>query len=500
MSADVRSRPQTLPGSQDTGAAGLEVARAAERPIGDSLVDRAFLWLFIAGLAWCPFWFGSNVLFGWGVNAILFPGLCLLYEVSRLVRAECRQVGSGALKLSAGLFLTVLAWTFVQNATWTPPALHHPIWAMAAKALGTPVSGSISVDRDLTTLALIRLITAASVFWVAFHLSRDRSRAQVLLRAIAAIGCGYAVYALVAFALTPGWVLWMKDAGLPGMGVGIVRSTFINRNSYATYAGIGLITICGLILQLYRREAINIGGSWRFRIANFIEVTGRKGAVLIGGAFVILVALLLTGSRGGVTATAFGLCVLAALTFGKGKQGLTDKAGVIAFGAFVIAAAFLVFGDTVITHVSHEGLYDEGRIAVYLITLWSILNAPILGHGYGTFADIFPMFRDRSIGVEGVWTQAHNTYLEIFQGLGLIFGAMLIASVLLLVGKCLKGSFQRRGGVTVPRVATSVAVVIGMHALVDFSLQIQAVAITFMAVLGAGVAQSEAVERVELRR
>jgi hypothetical protein len=56
---------------------------------------------------------------------------------------------------------------------------------------------------------------------------------------------GYAVYGLVAFAITPGWVLWVKDAGLPGLGVGILRLTFINRNSYAAYAGIGLITIYG---------------------------------------------------------------------------------------------------------------------------------------------------------------------------------------------------------------------------------------------------------------
>jgi len=255
-----------------------------------------------------------------------------------------------------------------------------------------------------------------------------------------------------------------------------------------------LITICGLILQLYRREAINIGGSWRFRIANFIEVTGRKGAVLVGGAFVILVALLMTGSRGGVIATSLGLFVLGALTLGKRKRGAMAKVGVIGFGAVVIAGVFLVFGDAVVSHIRDQGLDDESRIAVYLIVFWSILSAPLLGYGYGTFADVFPMYRDHSIGVEGVWTQAHNTYLELFQGLGLIFGAMLIASVLLLlVGKCLKASIQSRGSVTVPRVATSVAVLIGVHALVDFSLQIQAVAITFMAVLGAGVAQSETV-------
>jgi hypothetical protein len=40
-------------------------------------------------------------------------------------------------------------------------------------------------------------------------------------------------------------------------------------------------------------------------------------------------------------------------------------------------------------------------------------------------------------------------------------------------------------------VAVSVAFLAGVHALVDFSLQIQAVTLTFMAVLGAGVAQSK---------
>jgi O-Antigen ligase len=487
MSADVRSRARTLLGRQHVDASAPEVSRATAVSVQDAIVDRAFLWAFIAGLAWCPFWFGSSELFAWGVNAVLFPGLALLYEVSLLVRGGHRQIGIRGLKIPAGLFLAVLAWIFVQNATWTPSFLHHPIWAMAAKTLETLVLGSISVDRDLTTLALVRLITAASVFWLALGLCQNRSRASLLLRAIAAIGCGYAAYGLVAFAVTPGWVLWFENKG--GMH-GVVTSTFINRNSFATYAGIGLITICGLILQLYRHEVVNIGGSWRFRISNFIEVTGGKGAVLLGGGFVILVALLLTGSRGGVIATSLGLFVLGALTFGKGKQGSTERFGVILFGAVVIAAAFLVFGDAVISNINQQGLYDESRMAVYLIILWSILNAPILGYGYGTFAEVFPMYRDHSISVVGIWAQAHNTYLEIFQGLGLIFGAMLIASLLLLVGKCLKGSIQLRESVTVPRVAASVALLVGVHALVDFSLQIQAVAITFMAVLGAGVAQS----------
>jgi hypothetical protein len=99
------------------------------------------------------------------------------------------------------------------------------------------------------------------------------------------------------------------------------------------------------------------------------------------------------------------------------------------------------------------------------------------------------MFRDRSIDVYDIWQQAHNSYLEVFQGLGLIFGSMLVASVVLLVWKCGKGAIARQQ-ITVPCIAIGVAFLVGVHSLVDFSLQMQAVALTFMAILGAGVAQS----------
>ena len=132
---------------------------------------------------------------------------------------------------------------------------------------------------------------------------------------------------------------------------------------------------------------------------------------------------------------------------------------------------------------------DINRLSVYLITLRSAFDAPFLGQGYGTFVDVFPMYRDRSISVDGIWGQAHNTYLELFQGLGLVFGLMLVLSVLLLVICCLKGAIIRRDN-TVALVATAVAALVGIHAVVDFGLQIQAVALTFAAILGAGVAQS----------
>ena len=130
-------------------------------------------------------------------------------------------------------------------------------------------------------------------------------------------------------------------------------------------------------------------------------------------------------------------------------------------------------------------------MAVYTIATRSILDAPLLGFGYGTFADVFPMFRDQSVSTFSKWDVAHSTYLEAFQGLGLVFGLMLVACVVLLVLACVKGAMTRRENAMIPCVAASVGFLVGSHSLVDFSLQIQAIAITFMALLGAGVAQSQ---------
>jgi O-antigen ligase len=454
-------------------------------------VDEVLFWAFIAGLAWVPFWFGSNDLLAWGINAVLFPALAIIYEASILIRGERHPLSIKELGIPTALFVAVVLWIGFQNATWTPSFLHHPIWGMAADALDRPVAGSISVNRDLTTLALLRLVTAASVFWIAVQLCRDASRAICLLYCIAIIGAIYAGYGLISHAVTPGYVPWVKSGAQPGF----VSSTFMNRNSFATYGGIGLVAACGLILRLYRHEFTSVGGSVRFRIANFIEVTGHKGAALLGLAFVILVALLLSGSRGGIGATALALLVLGLLTIRRRKNGSAEqREAIIVFGALLLAATFLAFGDIFVEKLTQQGLYDAGRMQVYMITIGSILHAPLLGYGYGTFADVFPMFHDQSLGTTG-WTLAHNTYLEVFQGLGLLFGSVLVASVALLVLRSFKGAITRRQNETMPCVAASVAVLVGVNALVDFSLQMQAIAITFMAVLGAGVGQSESSRR-----
>lgn len=448
--------------------------------------DNVIFWAFLTGLAWAPFWFGSNVLLAWGINAIIFPGLALLFEVAVLAGRRPHPVALKRIALPAVLFTATAIWILVQNAPWPALEVHHPLWGMAADALAAPVKGSISVSRDLTAQALLRLITAASVFWLALQFGRDGERANRIVVGIAAIGAAYAVYGLVAYAAMPGYILWFKDS----INSGYVASTFYNRNNFGTYAGIGVILMLGLVLRLYRTR-LHRAGPGRLRAAAFIETTGRSGAVYICGLFIILTALLLTASRGAIVSTGFAGFVLVVMAFGRRRSKSIDQRDILVFLAFIIAMIFIGFGDTLLGKIGQQGFSDESRMAVYRLTIASILDRPLLGYGYGTFADVFPMFRDRTTGVSGAWLMAHNTYLEVFQGLGLVFGAMLMMAVGALVLRCLKGATIRKVNATLPALAVSVACLVAVNALVDFSLQIQAVTLTFMAILGVGVAQAD---------
>ncbi len=219
----------------------------------------------------------------WGINAMLFPGLAALYEVVAIASGRGHAVGVAQLRLPAILFATVLVYIGLQTASWTPAALHHPIWPMAAEALEVPVSGSVSVDRDLTQLAFLRLLTAAAAFWLALQLCRDARRADLLLKGVALISTAYALFGLVDFSFA------MARPHDPVY----VRATFVNRNSFATYAGIGLMCSFGLIRRQLQERA-GERGSIRAEILAIMESLAGRGALWFACAIVLVIALLLT--------------------------------------------------------------------------------------------------------------------------------------------------------------------------------------------------------------
>ncbi|WP_036282440.1 O-antigen ligase [Methylocystis sp. ATCC 49242] len=452
----------------------------------ESKVEALIFFGLLLGLTWAPFWLGGNRITAWGINGVYFPTLTLLYECYLLTTGQPHPIGLRRLNAPATLFGLVLLWIGLQLAP-TPPMLAHPIWGMAADALGQPIDGAISVNRGETLVSLIRLLTAASLFWLAVQLCRNSLRAHALLRAVSLIVAAYSAYAIILAAFFAGEI---PPFDAPASG-GFLRATFVNRNSFATYAGLGLVVTVALTLRLFRHEVPASAGLMRYRLTKFIEATGRRGWSLLGAGFVTVVALLGTVSRGGILATALGVFALLAMSFSRQQRRGGDRVEAVVFIAVALVASFMFFGDLIVGRMATSGLEDTSRISVYVVVMRSILDTPLLGFGYGTFADVFPMYRDQSIPVSGVWDKAHDSYLEIWHGLGLLFGSALILSVCWIAARCFRGALTRRRDATPALAATAASILVGAHALVDFSLQMEGVALTFLAILGAGAAQAE---------
>jgi O-antigen ligase len=400
-------------------AAWRNTAPAAATTL-DLWIDRGFAAALAAGLVWAPFWLGGAWRLPWGVNALLFPGLALGYEIVGFARGRASALAAREIALPGALFLATVAWILLQMT----PGLPAPTLA----ALGAATPATISVDPSAGALALTRLLTDASVFALA-----------------AALYSGYGLYLAAAY-----------DNAIPGFqpadGGFEVRATFVNRNAFAAFAGLGLMSALALLTQAATRGR------------SALEAAGENAAPIAAG-LVIVSALIGSASRGGVIAAGAGALTL-------------------------LAAGGALHGGRLAARLAETGLSDGERLRAYRIALSAIAERPLAGFGYGAFADVFPLFRDATLSPVGVWEMAHNAYLEAAIGLGLVFAGALTLALALVAARCLKAAQQRSGAA--PLAASAAAALIAVDALVDYSLEIEAVSLTFMTLLGLGFAQSRA--------
>ena len=458
------------------------VAAPAGRAI--AMIEQLIFAAAILGVAWVPFWLGSNREIAWLINAGYFGTLVLLLEAALLLGRRAHPVALKRVAYPAVIFAVTCVWILIQASTWIPAWLENPIYQYGRDTFHIDISGSITINRGLSYLALLRLLTEGAVFWLFLQLCRSPQRAHWAVQAVAVIGMAYAIYGVIAFFVFPGTILWLTKYAYNDS----VTSTFINRNSYATYAGIGLVCALACTLSAYGRSTINVGRSALRRAVAFIASTAGPAGWWLVGTFILALALVRTGSRGGIMATVAGLLALLLLATLRGRNPVVAAASLLGLAA--AGVAIFVFGDFFAGRLLELGFNSADRLAVYKLTILSILDAPWKGFGYGTFEYVFPMYRDNSLSLYGVWDKAHNTYLEIVQGLGIPAAALFLVMLAILVVRVARAALTRRSSATAALVATSATVIVLLHSFVDFSMQIQAVALTWTALLGAGVAQS----------
>lgn len=444
--------------------------------------ERLLFWALVLLVALMPLPFGSARPWAWSAAALATGLLALGYAVLLLSARLPLRLAPRRLALPAFFFLPPVAWALYQALALPPAALAHPVWAEAAGLLGPAVAPRVGVEGHAALTALMRLLTHATVFLLAVQLCRAPGRARLAVAAIALAGGAYALYAILALVFAPERLLWFGRWAYLGDATG----TFVNRNSYATYAGLGLLAALTLLADHLRRAAAADGG--RVALARLLRSFAETAWLPATAAVALLSAVLLTHSRGGFLSAAGGVLVLLLCLVAAGRLG---RLGRWAIAGFALAAALLILAvsaDVTLERLSRTVIEQEERLFLYERVLAGIADRPWLGHGFGSFDLAYRAYNDSAIW--SYYDKAHSDYLEAAFELGLPAALSLWLAILAAALVCLAGLWRRRRDRLYPALGVAATVLIALHAAVDFSLQMPAVAATYAFLLGLAYGQS----------
>lgn len=442
-----------------------------------TLLHRLLLLLVILA----PLPLGSNREWSWTLCAFIIAIIALAWALQALLPTH--KVSVSLRPPVVVMFLLVCTWAWVQTAGWVPASWKHPLWDLAGEVLGQQLPGSISLSAQDGFTALMRLLSYGLVFFLAFQFGRDRDKALATFKWLALAGLAYAIYGLIIFWGNFGSLFWFVDEGFKGD----VRGTFVNRNSFATYMGLVLLCAIAVFNQSTVRRNImpyTLPEGREDRIVRFILQAWKPLMMIL----LLTTALILTHSRGGFfSSLAGGLVLLFLLNRRQQTQSVKSKAA-LAAAVLVAVLAFVLTSEVLLQRIDRMSVDANGRLEIYTMTADAIDDNPLLGFGYGTFTDSFRLYRDERLMAH--YDKTHNTYLENIFELGWPAAAVLFLVIIWLMVVCWKGVFTRRRDWVYPATGVAATVLVGIHSLFDFSLQMPAVAITYACILGVASAQS----------
>ncbi len=439
-------------------------------------------WILIAIVVLAPLPFASVYPWSWSLMAVSVGGLLIAWSAQVALGKRRPAFGLQSTWPFVLLFLTPVIWAALQSMSLTPEEWHHPIWRNVSEVLGIKLAGSVSIDPVVTVSSLMQLLTYGGIFWLSLHYGADPVRARQVFLTLSVAGLAYAAYGLVVEFSGTKTILWFDKFAYKND----LTSTFVNRNSYATYAGLTLLCASGLLLNLiFKSLAIE---NRREQVRQLIESMSGRGWFLLIICITVATALVLSHSRGGFLSTGLGLIALVmAISLTRTvKTRYSVYIGVLT--VFAGVAFFAFSGDVLDKRLAATSIEAEERPKVYELTVDAIKASPVLGTGYGSFAKVFSLYRQDNI--RDFYLKAHNTYLENALELGIPAALALFGTFVCMLILTFRGLRRRQRSAIYPCMGFAATVLVAAHSMVDFSLQIPAVAATYALIMGVACAQS----------
>jgi O-antigen ligase len=355
---------------------------------------------------------------------------------------------------------------------WLAPgsaALWHPDVPAAAAVLG-PGSRPVSLYPEATRRWLA---FATGVIALALAAAPALRHRHLLLRAASAIVTGAVFVSVYGFLAR----LVFGDRLFGTWTVPTVApfGPFVSKNHFAGYVELAALLAVGLAAGL--ADEARRGESW----LNWIDSHRAQWVVVAwAAAFVLVLAVPVSLSRGGVVSLTAGLAcfVLLQVWARKGSRlsgpGLVGVlAGLGAAGLLLVAVLPTEARDRVLTLAGitsdQSGSY---RLALWRDTLRLAASSPAVGSGFGAYEDALPRFKTAAGGFRV--QHAENDHLELLAEGGILatlLGAAAVLALLLLGLKALRAT-EHRLARSLLAAALAGGATVYVHAAFDFNLRI----------------------------
>ena len=217
----------------------------------------------------------------------------------------------------------------------------------------------------------------------------------------------------------------------------------------------------------------------------FASASGRRpvfkgdlGLLLLFQAF-LLVALVLTGSRAGITLLAPVLLIQFVMlrTAGMARQLSNGMAVLGGFVAMIAGGAFLLSGNSRVDAVlARFDTSRDFRAELWQDTLTAIGHFWPLGSGMGTFPRAFLPFERAEVLDDLFPNRAHNDFLEFALETGVLAPLIIVAVTWIIIALARKAWHRRPEERPVTLFALGIFMVIGLHSIVDYPLRNMALA------------------------
>ncbi|ALN72051.1 O-antigen ligase [Aureimonas sp. AU20] len=435
--------------------------------------------------------------FVWKAAATPIPALLSALAFALLASAAtfCRPAGGAgrlfdrALLIGGALALFALFQAFRVEGN----PLAHPVWSEASPFLGA-LPGAISVAPYATLQAMPTALAPFLAFAATLAFFHDDRSATRLLRLLALLGGAFAAFGLVQVTLAPGSLLLFEKQHYLDSLTGF----WVNRN--AAGALLGVASLAALAWLVDAVKGLDLSPRTRLLPEDGAFSISPDRLLPAGILVLCVLALFLSKSRGALMATVGAYAVVLPLILhdlgsrrGTGhRDGPADRPSRVrrfllaaASGLLLVGLVVGLFGGLSSARLAQEGV-DDGRLCFYRAALEAIRDRPAFGFGLGTFDWVFPAYRQADCAALPVSvSRAHNVYLEALVDLGLPFLLLAFCLVGALLHMLLAGYRARIRRRHVPIVGLGVVILLALHGLVDFSLQVPGMALYAAAFLGA---------------